>query len=97
MDFRWDPRKAKSNLIKHGISFEEAIRTFDDSFALIAPDPGHSGKEERFWLIGETEAKQVMVTVFTKRNKGSVTRIISARPASRRERRIYEAFKGIPI
>lgn len=97
MAFEWDPQKAASNRMKHRVSFEEAIRAFDDPFALIAPDPRHSSREERRWLIGETEKGKCLVIVFTERSAGKVTRVISARPANRRERRIYEALKRIPV
>ena len=84
-----------SNKDKHGVLFEEAITTFDDPFAMIAPDPKHSVGEERGWLIGEADSGRILVSVYTMR--GSVTRVISARPANHRERRIYEAFKRVPL
>lgn len=96
MRFEWDPKKEESNRTRHGILFSEAIRVFDDPMVLIASDPKHSIREKRCWLIGETDLGKTIVVVFTER-EGGVTRIISARPASRRERRIYEAFKGISI
>ena len=97
MRFGWDERKAAANRIKHGIAFEEAITAFDDPYALVAPDPRHSSaSEERTWLIGESDAG-VLVVVFTVREDGEVTRLISARRASRRERKRYEDSKGIPV
>jgi uncharacterized DUF497 family protein len=97
MRFEWHERKAASNRTKHGVSFEEAITAFDDPFALIAPDPAHSTPmEERRWLIGEADAG-VLVVVYTIRRRGAVYRIISARRASRKERRRYEEGKGVPI
>jgi uncharacterized DUF497 family protein len=64
MRFDWHDRKAASNRIKHGVSFEEPITAFDDPFALIAPDPMHStSTEERRWLIGEADTG-VLVVVF---------------------------------
>jgi len=95
--FEWDGRKAKSNELKHGVTFEDAITAFDDPFALVAPDPGHSTPEERRqWLIGEADTG-VVVVVFTVRQPGNVHRIISARPASRKERTRYEQGKGVSI
>jgi uncharacterized DUF497 family protein len=97
MWFDWHDRKAASNRIKHGVSFEEAITAFDDPFALIAPDPMHStSTEERRWLIGEADAG-VLVVVFAVREGGAVYRVVSARRASRKERRRYEESKGVSI
>lgn len=93
MKFEWDTKKSRSNQAKHGVLFDEAIRVFDDPFALVAPDAKHSLHEERNWLIGETEKGQVLVVVYTVR--GGSIRLISARHASRKERRIYETSKGI--
>ncbi len=98
MRFEWDPRKAASNQKKHDISFEEAMTAFDDPRALRAPDVKHSTRQEpRQWLIGETDGSTIVVVVFTKREKGAVYRRISARAASRKERRSYEAFQRISI
>lgn len=97
MRFDRDGRKAAANRAKPGVAFEEAITAFDDPYALVAPDPRHSiAGEERTWLIGESNAG-VLVVVFTLREAGEVTRIISARRASRRERKRYEESKGIPV
>ncbi|MBI2346860.1 MAG: BrnT family toxin [Deltaproteobacteria bacterium] len=98
MRFEWDPRKAVDNEGKHGISFEEAMTAFDDPMALRAPDVKHSTeKEERQWLIGETDLGYVTVVVFTVRAGGRVYRLISARHAGRSERRQYETCKKIPL
>lgn len=96
MKFEWDHKKAALNLNKHGVSFEVAVTVFDDPFALIAPDPRHSLYELREWIIGESD-DGVLVVVCTKRDRGSVVRIISARPASRKERMQYEQYKRIPL
>jgi uncharacterized protein len=93
--FEWDAAKAQINLRKHGVSFELAITAFDDPFALLAPDEAHSTPAEiRERLIGESD-KGVLVIVFTKRLTGQVYRLISARPANRRERKLYEEFKRL--
>ena len=97
MRYEWDARKAATNHTKHGITFEQAITAFDDPFALVAPDPGHSKPgEERRWLIGEAD-DGVLVVVFTIRQPGNVYRLISARRASRKERRRYEEAKRVPL
>lgn len=97
MEFDWDERKAITNRRKHAVPFEDAITAFDDPFALRAPDLRHSTPtEERNWLIGESDTG-VLVVVFTVRQPGSVVRVISARRASRKERKRYEERKGIPI
>ena len=94
MKFEWDARKSVANLGKHGIRFDLAITTFDDPYALVAPDSRHSTKEKREWLIGESD-RGVLVVVFTR--QGESCRTISVRRASRRERRMYEQAKRIPI
>ena len=97
MTFDWDPLKAESNLKKHKVSFEKAITAFDDPFALRAIDQIHSTtKEMREWLLGKADAG-VLVIVFTVRQPGDIYRIISARPAKKRERRRYEEFKRISV
>ena len=95
MRFEWDPKKAASNSKKHHLRFIDAITAFDDPFALIAADPGHSTSiEVREWLIGESD-KGVVVVVFTIRPPENVYRIISARPANRKERGRYVESKRI--
>jgi len=97
MRFAWDPKKAALNLAKHGLSFDQAITAFDDPMALIAPDPKHTTPSElREWLIGRSDSG-VVIVVFTRVQAGQIFRIISARRASRRERRLYEAFKRISL
>lgn len=97
VDFTWDSNKARANAAKHGVPFEVAITAFDDPFQLRAPDPKHSSPtEKREWLIGEADAG-VLVVVYTIRHPGNVFRIISARHANRRERRLYEQSKTIPF
>jgi uncharacterized DUF497 family protein len=95
--FEWEDAKATANRAKHGVTFEEAVTAFDDPFALVAPDPGHSTPtEERRWLIGEADTG-VLVVVFTIRGAGDVYRVISARRANRKERKGYEQSKAIPF
>ena len=86
--FRWDRRKAASNLEKHGVSFEEAASIFGDPLSLTIPDPGHSEDENRLIIVGESPRGRILVVVHTE-DAGTI-RIISARRASRRERRAYQ-------
>jgi len=88
LNFEWDANKAKSNLAKHRISFEEASTIFGDPRSLTIPDPMHSDLENRFITLGASHRGKLLVVVQTER--GDNIRIISARIASRRERRNYE-------
>jgi hypothetical protein len=88
MDLEWDSAKAASNLRKHGVSFEEASSVFYDPLAVTGADPDHSGGEERLITFGMSPAGQLLVVSHTER--GEAIRIISARIATRTERRIYE-------
>jgi uncharacterized DUF497 family protein len=88
LTFEWDSRKARSNFSKHGISFEEASTIFGDSFSLTVPDPDHSITERRYITVGRAFSGNLLVVVHT--DRGNNIRIISARRASRRERRFYE-------
>lgn len=84
--FEWDPRKAAANARKHGVSFEEAATCFGDPLALLLEDLGHS---DRLVLIGASERSRVIFTVYAELAPHGV-RIISARRATRPERRRYE-------
>jgi hypothetical protein len=88
LTFEWDRRKAGSNARKHGVSFEEASTVFGDQLSLTIPDPAHSEKEHRLVTIGRSHRGRFLVVVHTER--GDNIRIISARLASRRERRNHE-------
>jgi uncharacterized DUF497 family protein len=88
MRFECDSAKAASNLRKHGISFEDAATVLYDPLAVTAPDPDHSKFEERFITIGHTSKGMLIVMSHT--DRGDTTRIISARRATRKERRNYE-------
>ena len=90
--FEWDDDKAKRNLAKHGVSFEEASTVFGDPFELVIHDPLHSQEEDRFVSLAESIQRRLLVVVFTER--GDRIRIISARKATRRERRKYEESRG---
>ena len=86
--FTWHPGKAEANLRKHGISFAEAATAFEDPLSITVADPDHSAREERFVLIGRSIQQHVVVVAHVER--GNTIRIISARPATRRERNAYE-------
>jgi len=86
--FEWDPNKAKENLETHGVSFDEASTAFRDTLSLAIYDPLHSEQEDRFVLIGSSHTNRLLVIVHTER--GYNIRLISARKASKKERKQYE-------
>jgi uncharacterized protein len=86
--FEWDTHKAKRNLGKHGITFDEATTVFDDSLASIFSDEDHSSAEEREILVGYSILNRLLLVCFTER-RGRV-RIISARKATATERNAHE-------
>ena len=87
--FEWDRVKADSNSQKHDVTFDEASTAFGDTLSLTIRDPLHSIGEERYVLIGQTFRGRLVVVVHVERVDGTI-RIISAREASRPERRVYE-------
>ncbi len=88
LDFEWDEDKSKKNSKKHGVSFEEASTVFGDPLALTIPDPLHSEEEEHYVTLGESDRGRLLVVAATDRDDR--IRIISARVATRRERKSYE-------
>lgn len=88
MQFAWDPIKARKNLVKHGVSFDEAASVFHDPLAATGADPDHSESEERMVTFGMSSAGRLLVVVHTERR--NAIRIISARVVTQQERRIYE-------
>jgi len=88
LTFEWDSRKARSNLVKHGVGFAEGSTVFGDSASLTIPDPEHSLAENRYITMGKAFNGKLLVVVHT--DRGDNIRIISARRASRRERQRYE-------
>ncbi|HKU76043.1 MAG TPA: BrnT family toxin [Pyrinomonadaceae bacterium] len=89
--FEWDEEKASENLTKHGVSFSEASTVFADPLSRTILDPLHSEEEERLVILGQSGLQHTLVVVHTYRVE--VIRIISARPATARERRDYERGK----
>ncbi|NJL63263.1 MAG: BrnT family toxin [Methylacidiphilales bacterium] len=88
MEFEWNPDKAESNYKKHGVSFEEAATVFNDSLSVTFPDPDHSIGESRYVIMGISGFGQLLIVAHTDRDE--TIRIISARIATRSERRFYE-------
>jgi len=86
--FEWDERKAKENLRKHKVSFAEAVTVFSDPLSVTIPDPEHSTGEQRYIDLGTSDRNRVLVVVYTERAKA--IRLISARKATRAERKQYE-------
>jgi len=86
--FEWDPRKAEANLERHGISFEQALSVFGDPLARIFDDSAHSEGEHREFIVGHAHNEVLLVVSFSERPHA--IRLISARVATRRERRDYE-------
>ena len=88
LEFEWDVNKATTNKGKHGITFEEASTVFGDPLAFIFDDEEHSAHEPREIIIGHSERNRLLLVSYTERS--ARVRIISARPATRRERKDYE-------
>lgn len=91
--FEWDAAKAKANLKKHGVSFEEAQSIFFDDFAVQFFDDDHSSDEERFLMLGMSTGARLLLVCHCERDAGSVIRIISARKATKRESAFYGSEK----
>ena len=92
VDFDWDPCKADINLQKHGISFEEASSAFYDDRARIMYDPDHSQDEDRYILLGVSEESRLLMVCHICKENDQLIRIISARCATKDERRQYQEF-----
>ena len=87
--FEWDPRKARSNEEKHEVLFEEAQTVFFDEQGLLLEDARPADEEERFILLGLSASLRLLVVVHALRHR-DVIRIVSARKATREEKREYE-------
>ena len=88
MKFDWDEEKDTRNLAKHGVSFDEAASVFDDPLYIDFFDPEHSDSEHRYIRVGCPERRRILVVSYTER--GRAIRLISARPATNKERQAYE-------
>ena len=90
--FEWDPRKARANADKHGVTFDDAVTVFVDPNALDGPDLAHSAAEARYLRLGRAADSRVLMVAYTVRtgnDDAEKIRLISARRASRRERATY--------
>jgi len=90
MRFEWDESKNNLNIKKHGVSFEEAQTVFFDPLTQVAPDPDHSGQEDRFIALGHSSNNRALLVVHCFREKDETIRIISARKLTKTERKQYE-------
>lgn len=88
MQFEWDPRKAKQNLKKHSVSFDEAVTAFYDPLSATFDDPDHSAAEQRYITIGFSSKDRLLVVAHVERARN--IRIITARPATTHERKKHE-------
>ena len=88
MIVEWDDRKAAANVRKHGISFDEAVTAFENPLSVTYRDPDHSEDEFRFLTFGLSSSGRILVVAHADREEA--IRLISARPATRSERRAYE-------
>ena len=86
--FEWDAAKAEANRRKHGVTFDEATTVFADPLSMLRSDPDHSLDEQRFIVLGMSNQRHLLVVAFAERPPR--TRLISARRATRKERRQYE-------
>lgn len=91
IEFQWDKEKALQNFKKHGVTFEEATTTFYDTLSITISDNDHSEGEARFLLLGLSNQSRLLVVSHT--DRGNSLRIISARPATSKERKYYETKK----
>ena len=88
MRFEWNALKAARNLRKHGVSFDEASSVFFDSLSATGDDPDHSLEERRFVTFGISSSRRLLVVTHMEQRDG--IRIITARLATRTERKLYE-------
>lgn len=88
MIFEWDKNKATKNLSKHQVSFDEAKTVFEDPLYIDFYDPDHSEFEERYLIVGRSQQNKVLIVSYTERE--NAIRIISARKATKAERKVYE-------
>lgn len=87
--FEWDEAKNQINIAKHGVSFEQAITSFDDDYAVFYLDTTHSDNEERYIVIGFSTYANLLTVCHCYRGNGNVIRIISARKATKNEAKYY--------
>ena len=88
MEFEWDENKAKANLSKHRVSFNEAKTVFDDLLYIDFDDPDYADDEDRYIIIGGSQQRRLLIVSYTERE--NKIRLISARKVTKREREDYE-------
>ena len=88
--FEWNQSKAQSNLTKHGVSFEEAKSIFYDELAVQFYDTEHFESEDRFIMLGMSNELNILTVCHCERQENEIIRIISARKATKNERKFYE-------
>lgn len=89
IEIKWDESKNVINKRKHGVSFNEASTVFSDEYALLLHDPDHSEEEDRFFLLGLSALLNILVVCHCYRSSDQIIRIISARKATKSERKQY--------
>ena len=90
LKFEWDENKNTINKKKHGLSFETAKEVFFDDDAVLFDDPDHSIDEERFLIIGMLKSSKICIVSHCYRDESNIIRIISAREATKNEKKIYQ-------
>ena len=92
MKFEWDIHKERSNIRKHGVTFEQASYVFADPFSLNRYDEEHSEDEERWVLLGQSLHQTLLIVIHTFRDENGqeIVRIISARKATEKEKKAYQ-------
>ncbi|MBZ5579348.1 MAG: BrnT family toxin [Acidobacteriia bacterium] len=93
IEFAWDRRKSRSNVAKHGVTFDEAQTVFLDENARLIDDPDHSRHEARFLLLGYSFQARCLIVCHSYREDDSVIRLISARRATAQEEKLYWSFR----
>ena len=88
MEFDWDEKQAARNLQKHGVSFDEAQTVFEDPLFVDYYDSDHSTEEHRYLIVGKSQKERLLIVSYTEH--GEVTRLISAREVTPKERNFYE-------
>ena len=94
IDFTWDEQKNEINIRKHGVSFSEAATVFYDPTAIVFDDPEHSQEEDRFLIIGFSQNERLCIVSHCYRGEDEIIRIISARKATAKERKVYHQWNG---
>ncbi len=93
-EFEWDQGNIHKSYKKHGIAPNEAEQIFVDEYVIVLPDVRHSQREDRYVALGKTIIGRLLFIVYTVRSRK--IRIVSARPADKKERRLYEETKKNP-